>query len=418
MAIKFNEKNQAVFIGLQTDAGSANKVATASLGPTTAIAATELAADPTRDTGSFQYLGDSLSRDEYTYERDTYIDLGITTFQQKLGTLVTGINPDTDHLFKLYQCCGGNVFKASDNTVWVDNAAESPDYATADVRYSTPDDPTNDKLYKYWDLRGTVDVEASVGEIPTLRFALKGNVDAPVAAAKQVANVGTQVTNVASSVLPSTIKTAKVINMSVTPTYTSAGTVSSVTYAKARAEITFSGAHGLTASLVRIRVSGLTPAALNGDFVGYVTSTTKIVYYAKGITTAGTATGTATVQKGNTAEENFCFSTLSAPNFFGFDYQRYLTGCDQGFAKGGIPTDVSVTMIEPQVGEAGVFNPTANVTNFFAAILTFGGSTDGSKVTYMWDKLQLAQDTQDRVATYLGRAVTFRNTGSSFIFYT
>jgi hypothetical protein len=417
MAIKFHERNQAVYVGLQTDAGSANKVATASLGSTTAIACTEISSDTTRDTGAFQYLGDSLSRDEYTYTKDTYIDLGITTFQQVLASLTSAINPDTASLWKLFQACGGNIAVAADNTVWVDNASESPDYATADVRFASPDDATNDKLYKFWDLRGTVDVNASLGEVPTLKFALKGNADDPVASAKQTANFGTQVTNVAPSVLYTTVKTAKLLDMSVVPTYSSAGTVTSVTYAKAKAIITFSAPHGLTASLIRLRISGATPATLNGDFVGYVLGTDTIVYYAKGTTGTGTATGTILASKGDTAEATFCFSTLDAPNFFGFDYQRYLTGCDQGFAKGATPTDVNVTMLEPQVGEVGVFNPTENVTKFFAGIIKFGGSSAGTTVAYMWDKLQLATDKQGKVATYLGRDVTFRNTGTSMIFY-
>jgi hypothetical protein len=419
MAIKFHEKNQAVYFGLQTASGSANKVATASLGPTTAIACTEISADTTRDTGSFQYLGDSLSRDEYTYEKDKYIDMSVTTFNQVLSDMGTAINPDAASIWKLFQVCGGNVIvDAATKEVWVDNAIESADYGTADVRFASPDDATNDKLTKFWDLRGTVDVNASLGEVPTLKFSLKGNADDPAAVAKQTASFGTQTTRFAPSVLASTVKTAQLINMSVTPVYSTLGTITSVTYVGAKAVVTAAAAHSVpVGNIVRIRVSGLTPSILNGDFVAYATTTTKLQYYAKGSTGTGTATGTATVSKGDTAAETFCFSTLSAPNFFGYDYQRYLTGCDQGFAKGATPTDVSVTMLEPQVGEVGVFNPDANTTQFFAGIIKFGGSVAGSTVAYMWDKLQLANVKQGKVATYLGRDVTFRNTGSSFIFY-
>jgi hypothetical protein len=426
MAVKFHEKNQAIYFGLQTDSGTANKVATGSLGSTTAIACTAIMGDPTRDTGSYQYLGDSLSRDEYTYEKDKYIDLQIDTFQQVLSDMTTAINPNTASLWKLYQVCGGNVIvDATTKEVFVDNATDSPDYGTADFRKSSPDDATNDKLYKFWDLRGTVDVTATVGEVPSLKFSLKGNSDDPVPVAKQVANFGSQTTRVASSVLYSTIKTAQLVEISPSDTFTATtGTVTSVAYVNAQATITFSAAHSIPLGEIRrIRVSGLTPAALNGDFTFYATTTTKGIYYAKGNNTSGTATGTAVVKTSDVTPSSFCFSTLNAANFFGYDFQRYMTGCDTGFAKGGTPTDVSVSMLEDQANAAGVFSPDTKAGSFFSAVLQFGKKDSngalvaGTGVTYMWDKLQLANTKQGKIATYLGRDVTFRNTGSSFIFY-
>jgi len=333
--------------------------------------------------------------------------------------MTTAIDPNTASLWKLYQVCGGNVIvDATTKEVYVDNATDSPDYGTADFRKSSPDDATNDKLYKFWDLRGTVDVTATVGEVPGLKFSLKGNADDPVAVAKQTANFGSQTTRVASSVLYSTIKTAQLAEISPSDTFTaSAGTVTSVAYVGAQATITFSAAHSIPVGEIRrIRVSGLTPAALNGDHTFYATTTTKGIFYVKGNTGSGTATGTATVKKSDLTPSSFCFSTLNAANFFGYDFQRYMTGCDTGFAKGGTPTDVSVSMLEDQVGGTS-FLPDTEAGKFFAAVLKFGGSTAGSTVTYMWDKLQLANVKQGKIATYMGRDVTFRNTGSSFIFY-
>lgn len=419
MTVKFHEKNQAIYFGLQSASGSANKVATASLGATTAIACTAITGDPTRDTGSYQYLGDSLSRDEYTYEKDKYVDLQIDTFQQVLSDMTTAIDPNTASLWKLFQICGGNVIvDATTKEVYVDNATDSPDYGTVDYRKSSPDDATNDKLYKFWDLRGTMDVTASVGEVPGLKFALKGNVDDPIASPKQAANFGQQTTRVASSVLYSTIKVAQLAEISPTDTFaTTVAAVTSVAYNNAQATVTFSAAHSIPVGEIRrIRVSGLTPSTLNGDFTFYATTTTKGIYYVKGQIGTGTATGTATIKKSDLTPATFCFSTLNAPNFFGFDYQRYLTGCDTGFSKGGAPTDVSVSMLEDQVGGTS-FLPDTNTGKFFTAVLKFGGSTAGSTVAYMWDKLQLANVKQGKIATYLGRDVTFRNTGNSYIFY-
>ena len=419
MTVKFHEKNQVVYFGLQSASGSANKVATASLGSTTAIACTTIAGDPTRDTGSYQYLGDSLSRDEYTYEKDKYVDLQVDTFQQVLSDMTTAIDPNAASLWKLFQVCGGNVIvDSTTKEVYVDNATDSPDYGTVDYRKSSPDDATNDKLYKFWDLRGTVDVTASVGEVPGLKFALKGNVDDPIASPKQAANFGTQTTRVASSVLYSTIKVAQIAEISPTDTFTTTvAAVTSVAYNNAQATVTFTAAHSIPVGEIRrIRVSGLTPTTLNGDFTFYATTTTKGIYYVKGQIGTGTATGTATIKKSDLTPATFCFSTLNAANFFGFDYQRYLTGCDIGFSKGGTPTDVAVSMLEDQVGGTS-FIPDTNTGKFFSVVLKFGGSTAGSTVAYMWDKLQLANVKQGKIATYLGRDVTFRNTGNSYIFY-
>jgi len=418
MTVKFHEKNQAIFMGLQTASGTANKVATGSLTATTAIACTSVTGDPTRETGSYAYLGDSLSRDEYTFEKDKYIDLQIDTFQQVLSTVATAIDPNSESIWKLFQICGGAYTVNADNTVFIDNASDSPDYGTVDFRKSSPDDPTNDKLYKFWDLRGTVDVTSSIGEVPSLKFALKGNADEPTAVAKQAANFGTQTTRVASSVLPSTIKTALIAEISPSDTFaTTVAAVTSVTYALAQAKVTFSTAHGIPVGEIRrIRVSGITPATLNGDFTFYSTGATTGYYYVKGQTGSGTATGTATIKKSDLTPATFCFSTLTAPNFFGFDFQRYTTGCDQGFAKGGVPTDVTVSMLEDRVGGTG-FLPDSNTGKFFSVVLKFGGATAGSTVAYMWDKLQLANVEQGKIASYLARDCSFRNTGNSYIFY-
>lgn len=387
------------------------------LGSTTAIACTEVTADPTRDTGSFAFLGDSLSRDEYTYIKDTYVDLSVSTFQQVVDTTAAVITPDTASIWKIFQCCGGNVVTdATTKEVFVDNATESADFGTAHVRLSTPDDVANDKMYIFSDLRGTVDVDASLGDVPKLKFSLKGNTIDPVATTKQTASFGTQTTAVAPSVLFSTVKVAQLINISDTETFAATGltgnTALSLSVTGARVVATLTTHDIPVGTLRRVRIAGASQAACNGDFVAYALTTTKLMYYAKGAVT-GTATG-ATLTKGQTfAPSTFCFSTLTASNFFGFDYQRYLTGCDQGFAKGATPTDVAVTMLEDQVGSSS-FNPDVNISKFFAGIIKFGTT---NTVAYMWDKLQIANVKQGKVATYLGRDVSFRNTGSSFIFY-
>jgi hypothetical protein len=396
-----------------------------SLSSIDAFACTEITSDPTRDTGSFTYLGDSLSRDEYTYTKDVYIDLGATTYQQNIVSGTTAKDVNTDSIWKAFQLCGGNVIvNATTKEIFVDNATDSPDYGTADVRFSSPDDPTNDKVYKFWDLRGTVDISGTVGDIPSLKFSLKGNVDDPIAYAKQSASVTTQVTNVAPAILPSTVVQARLLDISTADAYATA--LSTPTASAVGTQVTLTvGAHSLTiGDIVRLRVAGITtqPTIYNGDFVGYVLTATTIMYYAKGGTTSGALSGTITVNRPSALPSvAFCFSTLTAANFFGFDLQRYLTGCDQGFAKGAAPTDVAVTMLEDQVGGTS-FNPDANISKFYAAVLRFGNLSGGAPVqyktiAYAWDKLQLANVKEGKVGSYMGRDVTFRNTGSSYIYY-
>jgi hypothetical protein len=438
---KFHEKNQAVFIGLQTGSGgkssdsSWHAVLTSDLPSTTAVACTSVTGDPTRETGSYAYLGDSLSRDEYTFEKDKYIDLQLDTFQTVLATMgVTAGNSDgqggntsytvnKEALFKLFQVCGGACF-ANDigNTITVTNASDSPDYATVDYRKSTPDDSTNDKLYKFWDLRGSVDVTASVGEVPSLKFSLKGNAVDPTPVPKQPANFGTQTTRVANSVLPSTIKKTLILEIDPADAMNVAtAAVTTMTWAYSQVTVVLAATHGFEAGdIARIRVAGANLSTANGDFIAYCTGTHTLTYHVKGqgnsVSNSGTITG-ATITKSVKTSTTFCFSTLTAPNFFGFDYQRYTTGCDQGFAKGGVPTDVTVSMLEDQANAPGVFLPDVNTAKFFAVVLKFGGASNGTTIAYMWDKLQLANVKQGKIASYLARDCSFRNTGNSYIIY-
>jgi hypothetical protein len=207
-------------------------------------------------------------------------------------------------------------------------------------------------------------------------------------------------------------------------------------------------------------------------------------------TPAANASGTLVAKAGG-YKKVFCFNKLAATNFFGFDYARYLTGCEEGFGKTATPTDVSVTMLEDKAtqfsinsiafstttatvtapghgmsngqyvtvsGASGVdaaiyngtyivsgvtantftytmlsppagaatgyligvnnqlnqFDPDANISNFFSAQVKFGTGA-GRYVTYKWDKLQLSDVKEGKVANLFARDVTFRNTSKSYI---
>ena len=407
--------------GIVTTAGTitVSVLTKVGLGSTTAIACSDIGDDRTIDTGSFSYLGDPLSRDEFTYVKDQYIQLTADAYQLLVDKTATAISPNTESIWKVLQTCAGNVYvDATTKEVFVDNASTSPDFGLAHVRLSTSDDPTNDKMYIYSDLRGSVDVVASVGEVPSLKFTLKGNSYDPVAAAKQSPSFGTQVTSVAPPVMSTTMKNAQLIDITTTETFAATGltgnTALTLAYAEARVVATLTTHDIPVGTIRRIRVAGASVAACNGDFVAYALTATKLMYYAKGVTGTGTATG-ATLTKGQTiVPQAFCFSTFNATNYLGFDYQRAADSCLQGFSKEAVATDISVMMREDQVGSS-TFNPDANITKFFAAIVKFGNSS--STVAYMQDKLQIANVKKGTIGNNTARDVSFRNTGSSFIFW-
>lgn len=378
----------------------------------------EPTAEPTRETGAFQFYGDNLSRDEYTYEKDKYVDVTIETMQQILSDTAVTITPDTNSIWKMLQACGAYV-SAGTGTAIAGNNVDSPDYLQVDYRKSSSDDVTYDKLAKYTNLRGSVDVDASVGEIPKLKFAFKGNATNPVKAAKLASDFGYQTTRVASPVLPDTIRVAQLALLD--DTFTSAGTVSGIAFtSNGKATVTFSAPHSLTiGNIIAIQVASATgTTSLNGNFVALIDGASTVSYFVKGLTGTGSATGTPTCGKGTTAVATLCFSTLSAPNFYGFDLTRYQTGCDTGFAKGAVPTDLTVGMLEDQIGGTS-FDPDSNVTKFYGVYLQFSDSanTTGRKVGYLWNKAQIANVKQGKVGAYLGRDITFRNTGQSFMLW-
>lgn len=404
---KFHEKNVAILAKIESTENTYNAPAA-----TDAIAVTELSGSVTYETGSYMYLGDDLSRDEFTFQKDTYADVSLTTPQQVLGTLNPSLAVVDAPLSEMFQACGGFVtVNATSGVVTVDNSQKSANTVSIDFRKSSSDDLVNQKLYKFTAIRGSVDLTANLGEVPTLKFNMKGNAMNPIASPIISPDFGTQTSTVVASVRQSNIVTAQLARLD--GSFTSTGAITSITKTANVATVTFGSAHslGATGDIRAITVSGATDSLYNGVFLATITGTATLTYVMKA-TPAANASGTLAVTKGPAAE-TFCFSTLSATNFFGFDYTRYLTGCEEGFAKGAVPTDVAVTMLEDQVGGTS-FDPDSNVTYFYGAQIKFGTAA-GKYVTYKWDKLQLANVKEGKVASYYGRDVTFRNTGRSYI---
>ena len=404
---KFHEKAKAILVKIETTSGTYNAPSA-----TDAVAATTLDAAVTYETGSFQYLGDSLSRDEYTFSKDTYADVSFETPQQVLGTLNAALAPIDAPLSEVFQACGGYVSVLSAvtdgrpaGTVIVDNVTESNTSVSIDYRKNSAEDLVNQKLYKFTGCRGMVDVSANLGDVPKLKFTFKGNSTDPISSPILLPNFGAQTTQIAA-----TVRQSSIVSATIAPAIAATG----ITFSTTTATVTAPG-HGLSNgnSVTISGVTGVNAAKYNGTFT-IAGVTTDTFTYTMASAPSAAATGAVMIAN-NTGSKTFCFATLQAANFFGFDLARYLTGCEEGFAKGAVPTDVAITMLEDQVGGTS-FDPEANINKFFAVSIKIGSGA-GKYITYRWNKLQLANIKPGKVATYEGKDLTFRNTGKSYIIF-
>lgn len=105
---------------------------------------------------------------------------------------------------------------------------------------------------------------------------------------------------------------------------------------------------------------------------------------------------------------NVCFDKLNAPNLSGFDYQRYLTGCADGWSKEAVPTDVTITILEDKAGAT--YNPDNHLQELHKLTVRWG-STATQKAELTLRKIMLANVTNSTVAAYTGQDLAFRNTG-------
>lgn len=112
---------------------------------------------------------------------------------------------------------------------------------------------------------------------------------------------------------------------------------------------------------------------------------------------------------------NFCFDKVIAPNTDGFEFDRYLTSCEDGWSKGATPTDVTATIIEDEAGAT--YNPDDNLEENHKLTLRYGTLSSGSpvageQVELTWRKLQLSNVVNSTVAKYAGQDLNFRNVGT------
>jgi hypothetical protein len=119
--------------------------------------------------------------------------------------------------------------------------------------------------------------------------------------------------------------------------------------------------------------------------------------------------------------KNIGFSKLSAPNLFGYEYGRFLTGNEEGFSKTAVSTDVTLSIVEEATVASGlsVWNPEASTSSgltgamlegFFSFSLQWG-TVLGQKLYINFTKLQLMDVKGIDISGYHGKDLVFKNTG-------
>ena len=117
---------------------------------------------------------------------------------------------------------------------------------------------------------------------------------------------------------------------------------------------------------------------------------------------------TSGVEPADLGPTNFCFSELGAPNASGFEFDRYQTSCEDGWSKGAVPTDVTVTIIEDAADA--LYNPDDHLEAGSSHTLALEyGVGAGDNVRLYWHKINISNVASAEVAKYSGQALTYRN---------
>jgi len=417
--VKFHEKNVALFS--KVSSGTADTFVS-----TDATPITTLDGGFTFDTAAFQFLGDALSRDEYTYQKDIYGELNAEIMQPILGTTSSAYDATTSNVTAadLFIACGGNFSKApaTGTTVSIsyDNYTAVNSTVALEYRKSSGEDATKQNVYPMNTVNGTVDVSLNIGEIPKLKFSLKGNVASASSSTAISPEYGLQTSNVAPVMKKANIAYAKIVKVDQNA-FTTGPAFTAIIASPTKAGhwqctgsglLTALGPVGSIRPIKLVQITGTSTNITDKVLIAEVTSDTTCEFF---YPVNGTLTAATTVTKSIATSETLGISTLSASNFFGFDFTRYLTGVEEGFAKGATPTDVSITILEAPVGDTSYFIPNqTDVSTFYAVRVTLGTSAQ-SKVVYQWDKLQLSNLKEGKVGSYFGKDMTFRNTGKSLM---
>jgi hypothetical protein len=110
------------------------------------------------------------------------------------------------------------------------------------------------------------------------------------------------------------------------------------------------------------------------------------------------------------AVSNICIDKLNASNMFGWDYQRFMLSCDNGWSRGVVASDVNTTILEDKADVD--YNPYEYIGYDHYAYITWGDASRNREITLYWNKLTLNKPSFGSIANYTGQDLAFRNTGN------
>lgn len=400
MTVKFDQKNVAILGKLQAVEGTpVNPVASDGL------AVIELSAEVTRETESYEYKGDSLSRDEFTTLKDTFADIPAQTLMPTLGTLDAGLAAVDAPLYQWFTACNANATVDGTGAVTFANDVEVNKLLTIDYFKSSPEVsvPGEAKRQRFSDCRGLVDITFEAGSRAVLDFKFLGNDSVPTMETNLVPDLGTQIEDVASVV--------RLVNMQNSSLTEILGTqpiltISNITGSGTEVTVDFAASHNILAGQA-LTISGTTN--YNFDFVVTSVTDADTLVLTSTISAGAETVGTGTAIKG--VPQQMCTNNGNFTNFFGFDYERYLMTCQEGFSKKAVPSDVSITVLEDEVGGTD-FDPEANIEKFFEINIKWGTGA-GAYVALFFEKVQLTDSKDTAIGSFFGKELSMRNTGKT-----
>jgi hypothetical protein len=118
-----------------------------------------------------------------------------------------------------------------------------------------------------------------------------------------------------------------------------------------------------------------------------------------------------------TGSTNIVFDKVVSPNTTGFEYSRYMTSSVDGWSKGALPSDLTLTILEDT--SAASYNPDTKLEALHRFTLCYADIADtaGKVVTVTFHKLELTKVTASKIAKYNAQDLGFRSIGYTDIVF-
>lgn len=360
MAKRYSKKADQIWVSAQAVEGV--PTATASILATDAIACTDPTFDIEISSDTLEYAGDEFSRDVRTDITDRVINASFQTLLPALGIPAAAPTIADFPQEALWESTGATVTysgTAGTSKVTASNNVVSTTKTTIMCSSVSADDPTKQKIYKGFDANTTMDLELEIDKRVKLKWSPKG------------------------------IPTDWALTPEAFP-----------------AEIT------KIVPDFGIQKTKIMPAIRAFS----VTQSELVVWGSKGYNTGADdlpAPFAGTVK-------NFCFTKITASDFFGFSWERLHNSCQSGFEKSASIPSVVITIMEDDL--AATLQPDTDVANggmlqgYFALGLEFG-KVAGFTAYISFDKLQHVDTKNTDVGGRKAKELTFKNCSFSTIIW-